>query len=226
MPGAVRFALGGGAISAALVGLIGLAHLPIAAPLLGLWTGGGCPVGLDHPLTPAARDAARSTAMDAVRGQGAAGERPALGFALDVTSRVEATAWAAAHGVACTDARELKQCGPVPANAIPDGPRDTLVFEFDAADALVSVTAGRRVPAAEAVDLFVALQAGVAERAGPATLQRGEPTAEWLDRGPLTQLSSEFRFADYRAQLTATNLGPGRIAVREVYQALGPASGG
>ena len=226
MRGAVRLLLGGGVLSIALVGLIGLAHLPIAAPLLGLWTGGGCPVGLDHPLAPAARDAARATALEVVRGVGTAGDRPALGFALDGTSRVEATAWAATHGVVCTDARELKQCGPVPATAIPDGPRDSLVFEFDAGDALVSVTAGRRVPAAEAVAVYVALEAGVAERAGPATLQRGEPTAEWLDRGPLTQLSSEFRFADYRAQLTATNLGPGRIAVREVYQALRPASGG
>jgi hypothetical protein len=187
---------------------------------------GSCPVGFGADLSPEARDAARDVAMRAVRGDGPAAERPALGFTLDTTTRAEVAAWATDHGVLCTDKATTTRCSAVPAVALGAAHDvDSVTFQFDSSSHLVGVSSELTAASPdEAVKLVTDASATLATRAGPPTSQHGEASGAWLAKGAMNQLATEFRFVDYRAQVTATNLGSGRVKVREVYQSIGAGS--
>lgn len=214
---AVRGALAAGAF----VAVIGLLHLPVGRSAL-RWVTGGCPIGMDIQLDPAARDAARTVALRSVQGDALAAARPALGFALERTTREDVAAWAQAHQLACAGDGPRMRCADVPA-ALWGGPADAdvVLLQFDARDALISATAtvSALTPAAAAAALRQ-LTADVVAQVGPPTSTHGGADAASLAAGGLSQSSSEFRFADYRAQLVATQVSGGRVSLRSVFQAI------
>ena len=210
-----RVVVGLATAAVALTTGVGALHLPAARPAL-RWLMGGCPIGADLP--PEQRDLARAAAVDAVRGVGAAPTNEALGFALGVTSRDDVAAWASTEGVTCVPARTTLRCDAVPgALAGLDG-RGELRFDFDAKQRLVGLTGSWEVPAARGAG-WVDQQGATL---GEATLSHGDAAPAWLVAGPLRQVSREYRFADYRAILTATHTGGGRVVARGAWQTIAP----
>jgi hypothetical protein len=203
-----------------VVALIGALHLPAGRALLRQV--GGCPVGT--PLAAADADQARAVAWSTVRGVGAAPARPALGFALGETTRDGVRAWADQAGAACVDEGASLRCAALPAGLWGDaGPGDELRAGFDGAGALVSVVvslSGRTPEAASAA--WSRLADGLDAQLGAKAARRGDGTAAGLARGGMAQAVAEARFEDFRASVTATQLGAGRVTVRAVYQLLPP----
>lgn len=220
---ALRVGLGVGVGSTAVMfGLVGLLHLPAFRPLLHAGSG-GCPVGMDTHLTAEQVDDARNTVLSHDRGVTGAAARPALGFVLDVTSRAEVAAWAVTHGVQCDEGEFETRCGAVPTGAMAGIPKvDQLLLRFDAEGRLVVVDATiREIDAEGAAALVRTMSEDLGRTAGTPTTTRGEPSGAYLARGAMNQSRTSFRFEDYRADVTATNVGSGRIVVRATFQSVG-----
>lgn len=203
-----------------LVGLMGVLHLPfmrpVAMPLMAA-LGYDCPVR----ASPEEVEVARMASARAARGQAPSPARPALGFVLDRTSRAEVDAWAAARGVSCTPSQRgtVLRCTGVPAAAVglDGGAIDDLSFAFDPASAtLVTVTALRnQLDAATAAATLGERRSSLAAELGEGRAH-GQATALYLAAAPMRTALVEYRFSDYIANLSATNLGT-RVAVREHY---------
>lgn len=203
-----------------VVALIGALHLPAGRALLR--TVGGCPVGA--PVAAEDADRARAVAWSTLRGVGEAPARPALGFALGETTRDALRAWADDAGAACVDEGASLRCTALPAGPWgAAGPDDELRAGFDGAGALVSVVVSLsgRTPG-EASAQWSALADGLDRQLGVPAARRGDGSAAGLARGGMAQATAEARFADFRASVTATQLGAGRVTVRAVYQLLAP----
>ncbi|EYF07461.1 hypothetical protein [Chondromyces apiculatus] len=219
------------------VAVIGFAHTKHGRSLLALMRGApGCPVGMDAKLSPEELEQVRGKVLASVRGDERALVRPALGFVLDATTRADVERWAQEKGVRCEPAKRgaALRCLDVPVSAlaavdagvekaetrVPSHPVDGLFFGFDGHGRLVSLDASRdHLSAAEAAQLVEEVREDLAAQAGPPALERGVPGAEYLQGGALRQIASEFRFSDYRAQVSATNLGQ-KVVVREQYQSI------
>jgi hypothetical protein len=226
-----RKALAGAAgLALAFTAAVGVAHTRAGRPLLA-WMGGGhakggCPFGYDAARTPEERAAALRQFATTHAGEARAAARPALGFTLDVTTRADVLAWAAARGVACRAPRSGPDltCDDVPAEALPDARAGArlagLWMTFGPRDELVSVTAVRRHPSAETIAAaFGDVTATVAREAGPPVSTEGDASAARLAAAPLRQASAEYRFRDYYALARATNMGSA-FALTEEYRSL------
>jgi hypothetical protein len=216
-----------GLLAAAFTGVVGAAHtksgrflLPYLAELPGM--GGLCPLGFADDLSAARRDALRHDILVKDAGTLAAASRPALGFALGRTSRDEVGQWATAYHIECTRKREDLRCVGVPAEAI--GPASgtwAVLFKFDAESHLVAVDAtSDATDVTAAVAVYEGASDAVTREAGPPTRTSGTPDAAWLGKGTLNQANAEYRFSDYRAQVTATNMGQRGVVVHETFQAI------
>jgi len=196
-----------------LFGLIGVLHMPIARPVLAL-IGFGCPVR----ATPEAVEAARLTSARAARGTVASPDRPALGFVLDTTTRADVDTWVAAHHLDCTESQagSVLRCDRVPAEVL-GTPLDDLSFAFAPKTLrLVTVSTLRnQLDAASAASAMNDITGSLGARLGPGRAV-GQPTAIYLAGGELRTALVEYRYSDYIANVSATNLG-GRVAVREHY---------
>lgn len=213
-----------GAASVGIVGLMGLAHLPVARPLLLALSGESCPVGMDKVLSAEQQVAARETSVAPLRGAEPARSRPAFGFKLDETSRTDIKTWASSHNVTCTEMGVMFNCTGLPPGAM-EFPLsfDSASFQFDSQERLVGITVRQSDVSAEvALRQLSDTAASLSESVGPVTSERGQTSAEWLGKGMLSQRSSELRYSDYRAQITATNVGQGRVVFRMVVQSLSP----
>jgi hypothetical protein len=207
-------------VALGLVGFMGALHLPflrpVALPLM-VALGYECPVA----ATPDEVEAARKGSARAARGDTPSPARPALGFRLDEMARAEVEAWVERHSLSCKASQKgaLLTCEGVPAAALGrDGaPIDDLSFRFEPrGERLVTVTALRnRLDADTAAATLGALKAGLAAELG-AGKEHGEATASYLAAGPMRTALVEYRFSDYIASVSATNLGQ-RVAVREHY---------
>ena len=229
---ALRALAGAAGLTLLAVALIGFAHTKHGRPLLALLRGapaGACPVGKDIKLSPEQHEQARAKALAPVRGAERALARPALGFALDATTRPDVERWASEKGVRCEPAKRdaALRCVAVPVAALPASATNTpghdldaLLFVFDGYGRLVGLDASRdRLSAEEAAQLVEARAGAIAEEAGPPTLQRGVADGDYLAGGALRRIESEFRFSDYRAEVSATNLGR-KVVVFEKYQSI------
>lgn len=200
-----------------LTAAMGVLHMPFARPALA-WIGFGCPIKM---ATPEEIEAARLTAARSVRGVEAAAERPALGFALDAMTRAEVEAWAAGHQVSCTELQKgtVLRCEGVPAAALGStgAAIDDVTFKFEPkALKLVTVTTLRnQLDAPAAATAMNTITAELRGKLGEGRLV-GTPTAQYLASGPMRTALMEYRFSNYIANVSATNLGP-RVAVREHY---------
>jgi hypothetical protein len=222
-----RWLLGFAAAALVSTGFIGFLHTPAGRPVLRAVLGDRCPLGLDHPLTAAQRDEARATALATLRGADRAPGRPALGFALDTTTRAGISAWAATHAVTCAAAGSSLRCGAAPGSAL-GGTHDvdTIDFAFDAADRVVTVsTRVQKEDPAVALGGAVASTAALAATLGVPAAETGQLDAAWLAGGPVRQAAREFRFADYRARVVIAHVASGGFAVTELYQSIPAAPG-
>lgn len=212
-------------IVALLVAVIGVAHTPFGRPLLRYIPGmGACPLDA-APLTAEDRMRVRGDTLAALGGQGVATSRVALRFDLGTTARAEVEGWAAEHGLACAPGRKLAlRCTDVPsgalAGAVTEGVRfDELSFDFDLEGRLVTIEGSSHVADAQtAVDYVASRDASLRAALGAPSVMHGEADAKSVSRGPLSQISREFRRQDVRAKVVATNFGRGRFGLREFHQ--------
>jgi hypothetical protein len=207
------------ALGLVFTALVGFAHtrpgrplLAVIGPVLGMHGGGKCPLGYDTAATPAAREMARRRFAATHAGSAVAHERPALGFALDETTRGDVLAWASEHHVKCVARKSGPDldCADVPAAALPDHedgvPLHSLWLTFGVGDRLIAAVGIRRDPSDSAIgDAFAKVTRDVALLAGPATTTSGDPTS--LAAGQLYQAMAEYRFQNYFAVARATNMG-------------------
>lgn len=210
-----------GAITIAFAAFMILVHVPAGRRLLAPIFGATCPI---TPLNAQQAEAARITAAKQTAGQGLAPARPALGFTLEKTTADEVRAWAARVGATCTEERDgaLLKCTHVPADAVAPviaGPAPSeVVLMFEPTHmTLVNLTAylsdvSEDVAASRAAAVGAALEKSL----GPGQAV-GEFTADTLVRQRVASLS--YRFADYQADVSATQLETHRVMVREHYMA-------
>ena len=162
-----------------------------------------------------------------LRGAERALARPALGFALDQSTKTDVESWAKAHNIACTVPKTGPDldCAKVPAEILPQaggGPvAKSVWFVFDSHDRLVSVTAIRYDSDPEsAASLYNGKVKSLAQTAGPPSKGEGETSAEFLSAGLWRQARSAFAFNDYHAQTSVTHLRQGEFMFVEEYRSL------
>ncbi len=209
---------------------IGLLHTSWGRPLL--MRVGGCPAAR---VLPAEVDRLRISGFHAIQGATRAPARPALGFLLEETTPDDVRAWAARARVEC-EARERGllslRCRRVPRDRLPDaaraanpsgGPKeeqlviDELALTFTPRGRLISVDAFTpRLPARSAASSFGAATARLQAQLGPPADELGDSTPAALARAPLATARARYRFDDYVAIISASNLSSG-VAVREQY---------
>lgn len=207
-----------------LTGIVGVLHMPFAAPFLRSVFPSICPMKRG---TPEQIDRAHALAVAAIQSSGttAAPARPALGFELDKSTKADLDAWAAKHKVSCASIAgnaTLQKCTAVPAAAVgqPEslGALEEVTFEFQSTGALVNVqTLRRHLSPAQAAAAVSVLEQDAASVLGAPTTVGGEPTAEHLSRGLLATYVAVHHFTDYRATVSATNLASTGMMVREEY---------
>ncbi len=209
---------------------VGLLHTSWGRPLL--MRLGGCPAA----RVPAAEvDRLRVSGFHAIQGAIRAPARPALGFLLEETTPDDVRAWAARARVAC-EARERGllslRCRQVPRARLPDATRaanpsgapkaeqpviDELALTFTPSGRLISVDAFTpRLPAGGAASSFAAATARLQACWGRRPTSSGDSTPAALVRTPLATARARYRFEDYVAIISASNLSSG-VAVREQY---------
>lgn len=203
-----------------LTALIFALHTKAGRPLLAR-LGVGCPI----QASPESIEAARSESARVQRGSEVAASRPALGFVLGQMTLTEVKAWAERAHVECGLVRAgLLRCRNVPRAAL--GGRGAEVNRLDlgfllGSERLVNISAWRSglsgpVAAAE----LDAVVARLEQQVGAPTREAGRRSAEYLAAGPLHTALVEYRFRDYIADVSATNI-PGRgLMMREHYMSV------
>ena len=208
-----RWALASSGLVAALFAFVGVAHTPLGRPMLAWLRGApGCPVGgqLDAEATAAVR--ARLTTPMIEPGAAAAGELLG-GLQPGRSTREDVRRWSEHHGLRCSDPAHCEGTLPGLAQA-------SVVLHFAGERLLdVEVTARTEAPD-DALAAAVALDTALGQGAKPYRAD-GADDPQSLSRGPLSQRRREYRFADLRTEVRATNLGPRGYLVRGFAQALG-----
>jgi hypothetical protein len=226
-PRARRWTRAGAALGGAValfVAVGGFLHTSAGRPLLARLAGGGCPLGYEKKLEPAKREELRRLGLSKlVRNEKAARARPALGFELGKVGRTAIRAWASEHQLACRSESKGSglACDAVPGELVGEagGHLGTLYFRFDAKERLVGVLRMVRTADAErAVSLGEDERTKLHERLGEPTLASGELSVASLASGPLRQARTEFRYRDFSAFASVTNLGPKSYLVTEEAQ--------
>ncbi len=208
-----------------VTGLIGLLHMPAAAPLLRMISPASvCPIMRG---SPAQIDKGHALAAAAIRNSAVsdAPSRPALGFKLDATGHADLRAWASQNHVTCASIagnENLQRCMDVPAAAVGQpselGMLEELTFEFQASGQLVNVqTLRRHLSAEQAAHAAQVLEAKAAEALGEPSTLGGAATVSHLSHGLLSTYVAVHSFKDYRATVSATNLAETGYMVREEY---------
>ncbi|MHB1843614.1 MAG: hypothetical protein ACYCWW_02100 [Deltaproteobacteria bacterium] len=221
-----RTLIGAVTVSAVVTLGMGFLHTKAGRPFLmrfGGLIGMGCPV---NRVTGAEAEALRQRGLQGLRGSALAPARPALGAALDSLSASDAAIWAAKAGLDCHSKRKgfaLLECANVPAALVGEGPQadriETVTFAFGEDGKLLSAQAFRRHLSPEAAAAVVGPVVGeLTAKLGPATDVVGAPTAAFLGSEPMATLVRRWRFKDYVAQVVASNLPWGGVAVSEQYQ--------
>ncbi len=210
-PWARRLVVLGSSVALA-TGFVGFLHTKTARPLLAQVFGLHCPFSAGK-LSPARREALRRDAFHVTSRPGApAPSNDALGFPLGKWARADVAAWASERHVSCKDdsSGASVDCDGVTAADVNETGNEhgSLYFRFDPSNRLVAVLRMVRVPNADrAGTLAHEERASLASKLGAPTLSRGEPTAAYLATGTLAQARVEYRFADFAAIASATNLG-------------------
>jgi hypothetical protein len=200
---------------------VGALHAPFARPLL--MRLGGCPVAGASRMTPADMERARHIAAED-RGSESAPARPALGFVLDSSTLADVRAWASRTHADCDDPHPgLVICTDVPPEALgldpAEGTIDQLALGFDTQSRLVNESTLREHLAPEkAARTARGIVASLQSKLGPAERRAGDFDAAALAQPGAAGISTvAFRFSDYVADVSTTNLGTTGPLLREHY---------
>jgi hypothetical protein len=205
-------------VAALATTLMGVLHLPFARPVLALFQGtkvDGCPMGWTRAetLTPAQVESRRAAMLIPTRGATKAQARPAFGFELESTTRAQIEAWAKTNNLVCHADRHGAglECTGVSATALPSPGLLAGLLRvmpgFDAQGRLISLQVTGSFPDAQAAAGATSqLIAEINRLAGPSASQKGELTADFLSRNALAQSRAEWRFHNYDAKVTVTNM--------------------
>lgn len=203
-----------------LAAAIGL-HTSAGRKLLGA---GACPWGGQAPSAERLEEF-RTKSAAPLKANARAQARPAFGFELDKSTKGDLTAWAIRASATCKEeiGGAAMRCegagGGIVAEAGGIPIRDAF-FRFDPRGVLVGVDLMRDGTDGEkAASLLTAVTARIAREAGPPTTVQGTASSAHLS-GYLDRAATEFRFADYAADVSATNLGEQGVVVREQYRSL------
>lgn len=206
---------------AAATAIIGVLHAPFARSLL--MRLGGCPM-YGAKMTAAQLDRARSFGVSGNRGAQIAPARPALGFALDVTTLADVHGWAARERVDCEDTGPaLVTCAHVTPMALGrpsvEGSIDELGLAFDIHGHLVNVTTLRNhMKSSDAANAARDVALILSGALGPADKANGTFDAKRLAVAGIDSLATvRYRYADYFADVTAMTLPASGASVREHY---------
>jgi hypothetical protein len=223
-----------GIVLLAAVGSIGFLHtptgrkLPIGRKLLS-WMGVKCPIDTTH-LTAREVEESRQRGVTSLRGKKLAPNQPTLaGLDINRTTEEEAQTWAALRGISC--ASEIKgmrflKCKDVSPFALGEQagktPIQTLTLAFSPENRLVAVDVFRRkLNSREAAQVMTDLSAKLSEKLGPPTESLGELSDQELSGKTLKVSFVHYRFKNYLALLTATNIPwSGGVAVHEQYSSI------
>ena len=211
------------AVSAPLLAAaIGL-HTPTGRALLG--GENGCPWGQSAPSAAKLEELrVKSAATLKPTGTTRATARPAFGFVLDQSTRADVTAWAARASATCTEeiGGAALRCELADKNITEENGvsvRDAF-FRFDPRGVIVGIDLMRDGTDGDKAALVLATISGrISREAGPPSTVKG--TADSAHLGSyLDRAATEFRFADYAADVSATNLGDRGVVVREQYRSI------
>jgi hypothetical protein len=223
-----RILIAVGAAFGVFVAVVGVAHTPWGRPLLVFLPGMkvGCPVGYGKPIAPADWDWARLIANRENPSRDASKNAPALGFEFG-TPKGEIEAWAKGVGVSCEPTRRetALRCALGKKSLREGGPAfDEVTFGFDGSSVLVYLDATVSGAFSETSTAFNDSARYLAEQLGSPTHSEGSADRTYLTEARLRQAAQEYRYANYRAKLTATNLAPNpqneRIRVRALFESL------
>jgi hypothetical protein len=183
-----------------LLSLVGIGALATAGAvfhpaLLRRFGGEGrCP----QLTTGPALDSARRTAASALAGDGPAPSIRFLGFSVGKATRGEIAAWAAEHGVPCSDVDGVALRCAIPASdTVPVA--GGVFYRFDTGR-LVGVDLIAPTSEADAPKLFQRIRDGLAETFGR---PNAEDAAADLASAPAGRLSSRWRFRDLAVDVSA-----------------------
>jgi hypothetical protein len=205
------------------VGIMGFMHTPWGYRVLEFF-GVGCPYA---DISPEAIEQARLDSAHRNRKEQRTPARPALGFELDATTPNQIDEWAKKHNITCETARKgtFKKCLFVPAEAL-EGPQETeikeVAFQFTPdAKFLVNMTVlhtGLSSP--QAADKLKKISTVLKDSLGEPHRITGTASAEYLAGGYLRTATYAYKFHDYMAQVTATNVGKSGVLVRQHYMSI------
>ena len=220
-----RLVLWGGAALAVLFAITLVVHIPAVQYAMG-WTHpdgtGACPFGHGAKSRPAIARAPRTGPR--------APARPALGFTLAATKRDDVLAWAKQHHIKCEakSGQRVLECLDIPAELLAEhGARlsgTTTWFELDDTNTVTAIKTARRTPhPSDVASAFAATESLLRAQTGAPTTAAGSASpkilASALAARPFQQAMVEHAFADYRAQVRATNMGDCYL-LTETYAAL------
>lgn len=218
-----KWALGVAATCVVSVGFTGLLHTSLGKPLL--MKLGGCPVVI---ASESEVEKARNELLQRQRGSTPAPKMLALGFALSSTTLTEVEEWASTNHIACRKQREgtVLVCSSVPASAFKEslgrGPVTELLFAFRLRDKkLASVAAWRTGLDGEVASSELGLLSqGLLSTLGEPQVNLGGRTAIALTASAYATTVIDYKFRDYTASVTTTNIPGDGVSLREEYFAI------
>ncbi|MBS0378457.1 MAG: hypothetical protein JSS29_08225 [Proteobacteria bacterium] len=179
-----------------------------------------CPV---NTVSPAKVLAVREFAVSRARGSVPAPSRPALGLELDVSTEAQVSAWAARTHVQCdaiVRGYHFLRCRGVPAAAVGEAgpPVSELWFSFGPGNTLVALNLYRRgMTAAEVHQAWRSATERLRMSLGPPTQATGDATLTSVVTSPVAVARVHYAYTDYIAEVTASHMPYGGLAVREQY---------
>ncbi len=212
---------------AALVGVVGLLHLPAARPLLSR-LGVACPV---DAVSADQVERMHRVAVDALRGQSPAPTRRIFGLDLLTSREKDVRQWIAARGIACqTILRGLRylSCANVAASAMGGtaaggSALQDLTFSFDQTGVLVGIDVLRGgLTEDAAATMGSAIAARLHDQLGDPAERAGTFETFARDTRPFLTSYVKYRFTDSLMTLTAVRMPERGITVREQYVGVPP----
>jgi hypothetical protein len=204
-----------GILSAGVI-LVGIAHLPIARPLLARFAAySGCPLAL-HEADAKTLETYRVRIARARAGARTARSRPALAFDLGNVFRQAVMRWLDERRAQC----DARSAAPVVHCVLSmSGGKIDAHLQFDERDRLVAVDLWHSPsPAEHGLAAMNARCTSLDESVGAATSPHADLTAQEMEAQPFRRVAQEYRYADYSARVSLTNLGKHGIRLREQYQ--------
>ncbi len=182
--------------------------------------GVSCPI---NTVSPAKVLAVREYAVSRARGSVPAPSRPALGLELDVSTAAQVGAWAARTHSQCdaiVRGYHFLRCRGVPAAALGEAgpPVSEMWFSFGPGGTLVALNLYRRgMTEAQTHQTWRSATERLRLSLGSPTQSTGDATLTSVVTSPVAVARVRYAYTDYIAEVTASHMPYGGLAVREQY---------